>query len=243
MTSIQLSTQHTFKPAPTDISSLGGVPVPVGSIMFGVEAGGIYRFGETNDAKGRDWVEGGLEFYGIKGITRWETESKDGKYGTLSYIRFHFVSPYKGVTYCLQLSDGANRDNKAICPPAHVRGLVQSLLKAKRDMAQTCPNGSLSLLPGVISPKAGNDNNVTFLNLFVGADPFDSNSLNQVFCEEDERLEKDFDAFDAAIDELCEQLGQETPPTTGEGAVTAEDVANAVNIDSQEEMDNDVLPF
>ena len=221
MTSIQISTQPSFQTAPADISQLGGVPVPVGSVMFGVEAGGIYRFGETNDSKNRDWVEGGLEFYGIKGVSRWSTESQ--KYGTLSYVRFHLVSPYKGVTYCLQLSDGANRDGSSICPPAHIRGLVQSLIKAKRVLE---PQGqSLAMVPGVICPKGGDDANVTFLNLFVGADPYDTNSLSQVFCEPEERLEKTFEAMEIAIDELCAHLGQATPSAADADSL-AEDAAN-----------------
>ena len=120
------------------------------------------------------------------------------------------------MTYCLQLSDGTGRDGKATCTPAHIRGLVQSLLKAKRILEPT--GNSISLMPGVIAPKAGDDPNVTFLNVFVGADPFDTNSLTQIFCEEDERLEKDFDSFDAAIDELCEHLGQETPESAAANA-------------------------
>ena len=217
---ISTNANATYLPAPVG-GQFGGVPVPQSAVMFGVESGGIYRFGETNDSTARDWLEGGLEFYGIKGISRWSTESE--KYGTLNYIRFFLTTPYKGVTYCLQLSDGSGRDGKATCPPSHIRGLVQSLLKAKRILEST--NQSLALLPGVISPKAGNDANVTFLNVFVGSDPFDTNSLTQVFCEEDERLEKDFDSFDAAIDELCEHLGQETPESAAAEAA-AELMAN-----------------
>ena len=219
---------------PTDTSKLGGVPVPVGSIMFGVEGGRIYRFSQTNDSGNRDWLEGGLEFFGLKGISRWQTESKDGKYGTLSYVRFHFVSPYKGLTYCLQLSDGGNRDFSSECPPAHIRGLTQSLLKAKRILE---PNQQpLGLMPGVIAPKAGDDNNVTFLNLFVGTDPFDTNSLTQVFCEEEERLEKSFEAFDAAIDELCAYMGIETPDGTSIG-----DVVEAINVEAKDVEANDLF--
>lgn len=218
MTSIQISSQPSFQPAPADISQLGGVPVPVGSVMFGAQGGKIYRFGQANDTNDRDFVDGGLEFYGIKGISRWSTQSE--KYGLLSYIRFHLVSPYKGVSYCLQLSDGANRDGSAICPPSHVRGLVQSLLKAKRILEQQ--NQSLAMVPGVICPKGGDDANVTFLNLFVGPDPYDTNSLNQVFCEAEERLEKSFEAMDIAIDELCAHLGQETP-SAADADIAAED--------------------
>ena len=219
MQALSLATQTTpaFLAPPAEGAKLGGVPIPVGSVMFGAAGGRIYRFSETNDANDRDLLEGGLEFFGIKGISRWETESKDGKYGILSYIRFHLVSPYKGMTYCLQLSDGANRDGSATCPPSHVRGLVQSLLKAKRILEPA--NQSLGLLPGVIAPKAGDDPNVTFLNLFIGADPFDTNSLTQVFCEEDERLAKDFDSFDAAVDELCAYMGQDSPAPTSAGEV------------------------
>ena len=236
MTSIQVSTQPSFQPAPADISQLGGVPVPVGSIMFGVEAGGIYRFAETNDSKNRDWVEGGLEFYGIKGISRWSTESE--KYGLLSYVRFHLVSPYKGVTYCLQLSDGANRNGSGEFPPAHIRGLVQSLIKAKRILEKQ--DQSLALVPGVICPKAGIDNNVTFLNLFVGPDPYDTNSLTQVYCEEEERLEKSFEAMDAAIDELCAHLGQETP-SAADADAAAEESANDAAADLAEALDVEVV--
>ena len=232
MQALSLATQTTpaFLAPPTEGAKLGGVPIPVGSVMFGAAGGRIYRFSETNDANDRDLLEGGLEFFGIKGISRWETESKDGKYGVLSYIRFHLVSPYKGMTYCLQLSDGANRDGTATCPPSHVRGLVQSLLKAKRILEAT--DQSLGLLPGVIAPKAGDDPNVTFLNLFVGADPFDTNSLTQVFCEEDERLAKDFDAFDAAVDELCAYMGQESPAPT-----SAAEVLDAIDIKPVEAND------
>ena len=218
---------------------LGGVPVPQSAVMFGVEGGKIYRFSETNDSTDRDWVDGGLEFYGIKGISRWSTESKDGKYGTLNYVRFFLTTPYKGVTYCLQLSDGSGRDGKATCPPAHIRGLVQSLVKAKRLLA---PLGqSLALMPGVICPKAGDDANVTFLNLFVGADPFDTNSLVQVFCDinEGEHLEKTFDAFDAAIDELCESLGQETPESAAADAAADALADDAIEVGAT----SDGLPF
>ena len=244
MTSIQIAAQPNFQVAPADISSLGGVPTPVGVVMFGVAQGRIYRFGEANDAGDRDWVEGGLEFYGIKGISRWQTESaldpKTGepKYGTLSYIRFHLVSPYKGVTYCLQLSDGANRDGKAICPPAHVRGLTQSLLKGKRILDAEGKNNSLSLMPGVIVAKQGSDDaNVTFLNVYAG-DPFDTNSLTQIYADikAGEHIEKSFEAFDAAIDELCEHLGQETPEATAEG------VTDAINVDAQA-IDDENIPF
>lgn len=238
MTSIQIAAQPNFQVAPSDISSLGGVPTPVGVVMFGVEKGRIYRFGETNDGADRDWVEGGLEFYGIKGISRWQTESKDGKYGTLSYIRFHLVSPYKGVTYCLQLSDGANRDGKATCPPAHVRGLTQSLLKGKRILDAEGKGNSLSLMPGVIVAKQGSDDaNVTFLNVYAG-DPFDTNSLVQIYADikAGEHIEKTFEAFDAAIDELCEHLGQETPEATAEG------VTDAINVDAQA-IDDENIPF
>ena len=234
--SISISTINapTFLDTPEN-GKLGGVPVPQNAIMFGVEAGGIYRFGATNDAKDRDWVEGGLEFYGIKGISRWSTESE--KYGDLNYVRFYLTTPYKGVTYCLQLSDGTGRDGKATCPPAHIRGLVQSLLKAKRILEPT--GNSISLMPGVICPKAGDDPNVTFLNLFVGADPFDTNSLNQVFCEEDERLAKDFDSFDAAIDELCEHLGQETPESAAAEAAAEAMADGAIPVSAT----SDDLPF
>lgn len=233
---IAISTNNNATYLPTPVGGqFGGVPVPQSAVMFGVESGGIYRFGETNDSTTRDWVEGGLEFYGIKGITRWSTESE--KYGTLNYVRFFLTTPYKGVTYCLQLSDGSGRDGKATCPPSHVRGLVQSLLKAKRILEST--NQSLALLPGVISPKAGNDANVTFLNIFAGADPFDTNSLTQVFCEEDERLEKDFDSFDAAIDELCEHLGQETPESAA--AEAAAELLASESIPTQPVTDN--TPF
>lgn len=232
---ISTNTNATYLPAPVG-GQFGGVPVPQSAVMFGVESGGIYRFGETNDSTARDWVEGGLEFYGIKGITRWSTESE--KYGSLNYIRFFFTTPYKGVTYCLQLSDGSGRDGKATCPPSHVRGLVQSLLKAKRQLD---PKGqTLALMPGVISPKAGTESgNVTFLNVFAGPDPFDTNSLTQVFCEEDERLAKDFDSFDDAIDELCEHLGQETPESAAAEAA-AELMANE-SIPVQATSDD--LPF
>lgn len=234
---ISTNTSATYLPTPAS-GQLGGVPVPQSAVMFGVESGGIYRFGETNDSTARDWVEGGLEFYGIKGISRWSTESE--KYGTLNYIRFFLTTPYKGVTYCLQLSDGSGRDGKATCPPSHVRGLVQSLLKAKRQLE--LKNQTISLMPGVISSKAGTDSaNVTFLNLFVGPDPFDTNSLNQVFCDikEGEHLEKNFDAFDDAIDELCEHLGQETPESAAAEAA-AELLANeAIPVQAT----TDDLPF
>ena len=223
MQALQLASQANpeFQPIPAD-GAIGGVPVPVGAKMFGVQGGKIYRFSSANDTTDRDYVEGGLEFYGLKGISRFETESKDNKYGLLSYVRFHFVSPFKGLTYCLQLSDGANRDGSATCPPAHIRGLVQSLLKAKRELEPR--NLSMELMPGVIAPRQGDDPSVTFLNLFVGPDPYDTNSLVQVFCEEEERLEKNFEAFDAAIDELCAYMGQETP------SGTAEEAADAINV-------------
>ena len=225
-----------FLSAPED-GKIGGVPVPQSAVMFGVEAGGIYRFGETNDSKDRDWVEGGLEFYGIKGITRWSTESE--KYGTLNYVRFFLTTPYQGVTYCLQLSDGTGRDGKATCPPSHVRGLVQSLLKAKRQLEPK--NQTIALMPGVISPKAGNEANVTFLNLFVGPDPFDTNSLNQVYCDikEGEQLEKDFGSFDMAIDELCEHLGQETPESAAAEAAAKAMADSAIPVQATSEE----LPF
>ena len=80
---------------------------------------------------------------------------------------------------------------------------------------------------------------VTFLNIFAGADPFDTNSLTQVFCEEDERLEKDFDSFDAAIDELCEHLGQETPESAA--AEAAAELLASESIPTQPVTDN--TPF
>lgn len=224
--SIAINTNVSFLDAPVD-GRLGGVPVPQSAHMFGVEGGKIYRFGETNDSTDRDYVDGGLEFYGIKAITRWSTTSPE--WGELSYIRVFLTSPYKGVTYCLQLSDGYGRNGDATCPPAHIRGLIQSLLKAKRILE---PAGqSISLMPGVICPKGGDKPTVTFLNLFVGADPFDTNSLTQVFCEENERLEKDFDSFEAAVDELCEHLGQETPDLeAAAGDAAAELINNTVDV-------------
>ena len=235
MSSIQISSQPALLDAPADLSGLGGVPVPVGSIMFGVQDGKIYRFSESNDSTDRDYLEGGLEFYGLKAISRWSTES--AKYGILSYVRFHLVSPYKGVTYCLQLSDGANRNGNVEFPPAHIRGLTQSFLKAMRMLKS---GNSLALVPGVIAPKQGTDyKTTTFLNLFVGPDPYDTNSLTQVFCEENERIEKTFEALDIAIDELCAHLGQETPSAADADALAEDAAANAA-ADLAEALDVEV---
>ena len=234
MTSIQLRTQPNFQPAPADTSKLGGVPVPAPVRMFGVDAGRIYRFGATNDQANRDWLEGGLEFYGIKSISRWSTPSE--KYGELTYVRLHLVSPFQGVTYCLQLSDGGGRNNQCDGPPSHIRSLTSALLKAKREVELR--GLSIGMMPGAICPKAGNDANVTFLNLFVGSDPFDTNSLTQIFCEENERLGFDFADLDAAVDELAEHLGQPLPEDAAADAA-AEAVADAIDVDAI----NDVAPF
>jgi len=225
----------TYLSAPAD-GKFGGIPMPQSAVLFGAEGGGIYRFGEINDPTNRDWVEGGLEFYGLKSIARWSTESKGNKYGTLNYVRFFFTAPYQGVTYCLQLSDGTGRTGDTSAPPWHIVTLVQSLLKAKRILEPT--GNSIALMPGGIQSKGGDDANVTFLNLFVGPDPFDTNSLTQVVCKGDEKLAQTFDALDAAIDELCEHLGQETPKAAAAEAV-AEVVADAIDVDAV----NDVAPF
>lgn len=229
---IATTTERNYLQAPED-GVYAGVPVPKRAVMFGVEEGRIYQFGET--IKDKQFLDGGLPFYGLKGITRWSTESE--KYGTLSYVRFFFTSPYRGVTYCLQLSDGTGRDGKATCPPAHIRGLVASLLKAKRQLE---PVGQvLALMPGTLAPVGGDDPNVTFLNVFVGADPFDTNSMVQIFCEEDERLTKDaedpFGELDAAIDELCEHLGQQTPESAAADAAAEELYNSAVEVQATDE--------
>ena len=99
------------------------------------------------------------------------------------------------------------------------------------------PGNSLALVPGVIASKQGTDyKTTTFLNLFVGPDPYDTNSLTQVFCEEDERIEKTFEAFDIAIDQLCAHLGQETPSAADADA--AADLADALDVETTE---NDVF--
>jgi len=233
---ISTSTNPVFLAPPED-GKFGGVPMPQSAVMFGAEAGGIYRFTEINDPKNRDWVKGGLEFYGIKGITRWSTESKGNKYGTLNYVRFFFTAPYQGVTYCLQLSDGTGRSGDTTTPPWHIITLVQSLLKAKRILEPT--GNSIALMPGGIQPKGGYDGNVTFLNLFVGSDPFDTNSLREVFCEEDERLALTFNDLDDAIDELCEHLGQETPKSAAADAAVEELANNAIPVQAT----TDGMPF
>lgn len=234
---ISTVTERNYLQAPAD-GVYAGVPVPKRAVMFGVEEGKIYQFGET--IKDKQFLDGGLPFYGLKGITRWSTENE--KYGTLNYVRFFLTSPYQGVTYCLQLSDGTGRDGKATCPPAHIRGLVASLLKAKRQLE---PKGqTLAMMPGTLAPVSGDDPNVTFVNVFVGADPFDTNSMNQVFCEEGERLAKDapdpFGEFDMAIDELCEHLGQETPESAAADAAAEAMADGAIPVQANAEED---LPF
>ena len=127
-------TDRNYLQAPAD-GVYAGVPVPKRAVMFGVEEGAIYQFGET--IKDKNFLDGGLPFYGLKGITRWSTENE--KYGTLNYVRFFLTSPYQGGP--IACNSATALAAMASHLPASTSVACRPLLKAKRQLelkARTC---------------------------------------------------------------------------------------------------------